>query len=166
MKKLVRTALAIIIITIFIFLTLGFLFASKANRQWVDTLWVVTITVIAVAIIAATLAVIGLGIANGVTAFLHKNQLRHRIFPDENGNLPVFRQGRRWVNANLIGVEKQPHAWMLWQPTNNRLPGPHMQRRLINEPLPLLPAGEPERMPLINARGQSDVIDAVAEEIG
>ncbi len=158
MKKVLQIGTIIVVGNFFVFIVTGFFFVAETTRQWAELLWVVTLTVLAVLAIA-------FGLAAGITSLLHKLQLRNRIFPDENGNLPIFRDGQNWVNANLIGVEKQPHAWMLWQATNNRSVG-SQARELFSQPAtPALPSGEIRPVPLISAPGQSDVIDAIAEEV-
>lgn len=93
----------------------------------------------------------------------HLLKVQQQIFPDENGNLPLVWQREAWVNGNLVGADSQPHAWAIWQATNNR--SGSAARELFTRPLlPGLPASTTP-MPWVSGPGQSEVIDAVAREV-
>ena len=143
-------------LSLLIFLGGGYLIASETTRQWVETLWLAWLMGLA----GLSLAAVGLGL---VILFGYARQRYRRIFPDENGNLPLIHEDGRWLNGNLVGVEQQPHAWMVWQATNNRSTGTPARELFSGGDLPRLPS--PAQLPFISAPGQSEVIDAIAKEV-
>lgn len=160
MSRIVKIVIYLLTFTLVVFIVTGFLFVSDETRRFVETIWLSWIMG------TAALSLVSLATA-AYLGFTYLHRRGRRLSPDENGNFPVFEDKGRWINANLIGVEQQPHAWMVWQATNNRSTG-SQARELFTRPalnVPLLPAGQEETLPFISARGQSDVIDAIAEEV-
>jgi hypothetical protein len=142
--------------SLLIFLAAGYLFASDATRWWAEAFWLAWI---------GGVLLLSLG-SGAIYATMLVQAKRHRpIFPDDNGNLPLFKERGQWVNGNLVGVDHHPQAWAIWQATNNRSLGSPARElfRPLDEPLRLGP-GEPG-LPRVSRRGQSQVIDAVAEEL-
>ena len=90
-------------------------------------------------------------------------KVQQQIFPDENGNLPLVWHREAWINGNLVGADNQPHAWAIWQATNNRS-GSAARELFTRPPLPALSAST-SPMPLVSGPGQSEVIDAVAKDV-
>jgi len=136
-----------------LFVGAGFLFASDAGRRLAELVW-----------LASLVAIAALTIALGVLFIFQFYQRSTLVMPDENGNYPVRRGRKGWVNLNLVGAEESPHAWMIWQATNNRSAG-SQARELFSPSLPLPAPRTQQSLMLVERQGQSDVIDAVAREL-
>lgn len=148
-----------LIITGFItFLLLGFGFASDSARQWLELVWLASLAGLALLIFATSIAF--------VTGYLWLRIKReYRIYPDENGNYPVIRERGQWLNLSFIGADN-PQAWTIWQATNNKSVGTPAREvfAAVRQP-PSRAALPPMSNMMITAPGQSEVIDAVAEEL-
>jgi len=82
----------------------------------------------------------------------------NRVHPDENGNFPMIRTRRGWMNLNLVGADTNPRAWAGWQFTNNRNGTPPREiaagMALQRPQLPEIEVAEPNQTLLIEAFAQ------------
>ncbi len=154
MKRVLTFLLLVATGAFFLFIGSGFFFASKATKAWAETIWLGTFASI-------SLSVTGAVILYAVILLRKKNAELHRFPPDDNGNFSVVRVGKKLVNLNLLGADEDAQAWAFWQATNNKSFGTPA-RELFQQPI-LTAAKAP--LQLVAGPGESDVIDAVAEEL-
>ena len=141
------------------FLLLGFVFASESARQWMELVWLASLTGLSLLILASAIV-----FATGLAWLRIKRE--YKIYPDENGNLPVVRERGEWINLSFVGMRDNLPAWTFWQATNNKslgTPAREAFATVTRTPQPLaLPA--PDQV-LVTKAGQSNVVDAIAEEL-
>jgi hypothetical protein len=154
MRKFFVFILLVATIAFLLFMGSGFFFASTATRAWAEAIWLGTFALLSVSITGTT-------IVYGAMLLRKKNAELHRYTPDENGNFPIVKFGKGLQNLNLLGADIQAQEWAFWQLTNNR--SGTQPRELFQNPI--LAAAAPAPLQLIGAPGESDVIDAVAEEL-
>ena len=154
MKRIMTFLLLIATGAFFIFIGSGFFFASKVTRAWAEAIWLGTFASI-------SLSVTGAVILYAVILLRKKGAELHRFPPDDNGNFAVVKVGGKLVNLNLLGADDEPQAWAFWQATNNKSFGTPA-RELFQQPI--LTATEAP-LQLVAGPGESEVIDAVAEEL-
>ena len=154
MKKIIAFLLLVATAAFFIFIGSGFFFASEATKGWAETIWLGTFASI-------SLTFTGTAILYAITFLRKKSAELHRFSPDDNGNFSIVKVGKKLVNLNLLGVDEQGQAWAFWQATNTRSTG-SPARELFQQPI-LAATAAP--LQLIAGPGESNVIDAVAEEL-